>query len=187
MMEHTDTKAGRISLYSQPSSNFEKYFIRWLTAVPLYLIIYALFFVIADIIGTWIAMLIYPDIPGIHNIFYDTLLKEFFSKDQTPLLFISLYFGLQSAFMLGSAVFQKNALVKTFVSVAIIAIISFYILYTTDGAKYAIQINNYIGYYRSIYMISCNIATCVIIFLTLFNWLVTYLRFKENDVVCKLI
>jgi hypothetical protein len=189
MMEHTDTKAGRISLYTQPATYFEKYFVRWLAILPIFLIIYALFFVCADMIRTGLCVMIFPNAPDTHHVYYDLLWNEVLQEGSIYVFLAAAFLASQSAFMLGSAVYRKNAFVKTFVSVAIIILVAAFVSYLTDKFYHVITPLDqviYFGHHDSD-KLAANIAALLLYTLTAFNWLITYIRFKENDVLHRLL
>lgn len=189
MVEHTDSKAGRIALYTQPASYLEKYLIRWLTVFPAFFIAFMLSFFFADIIRTAVCLGVYPGAPGTHTIFWDTLGLNILHGENILCLLICLYPALTSMFMLGSTVYSKNAFVKTFVSVAVLAILVIYTGYLTVKFHEANEISRqieYVSFYKSEHFI-ISIISCLLCLLALINWLVTYFRFKENDVTHRLI
>lgn len=189
MVEHTDNKAGRIALYTQPASYFEKYLIRWLTVFPAFIIAFLLSFFFADIIRTAVCHGVYPSAPGTHTIFWDTLGHEILHGKNIIYLLICLYPALTSMFMLGSTVYSKNAFVKTFVSVAVLAILVIYTGYLATKFYKADEMYSqvvYVSFYSSEDFI-ISIISWLLCLLALINWLVTYFRFKENDVIHRLI
>jgi len=186
MVEHTGSKAGRISIYSQPATNFEKYFIRWLMVVPISLIIYALLFVGADLVRTGLCQMIYPGVPGTHHVYYDILWEDFFIKDKIGQVYVPVYLALQSIFMLGSTVFCKNKFIKTATATVLLILMMTLIIFMI-GETSATTNNNiyYVSY--STYNNLTHIITSALLVLTVINWIVAYVRFKESDVIHRLL
>jgi hypothetical protein len=111
------------------------------------------------------------------NCFYETI----GSGPAVVGIFLSCYFFLQSFFLLGSTVWPKNALIKTFA--AGVCIFVSYILIAVLCLK-AILPNNF---FMTEPYIDREASGGWLIFITsffaLFNWVLAYFRFKESEII----
>lgn len=189
MIEHTDTKAGRITLYSQPTTYFEKYLIRWLVVVPGCVVACSISFVLSDLIRTGVVSLIYPDMIGNYHFNYNNLLYNYRNNCENVWILTGLFFALQSIAMLGSVICRRNALIKTFSTTSFIVLIMFWLLYTgvqTQRMENAIDTTTYMFYSSSPMNLSPTVFTYLLFILGAVNWYISYLRLKENDVIQRL-
>lgn len=189
MIEHTDTKAGRITLYSQPSTYFEKYLTRWLVVVPGCVVACIISFVLSDLIRTGVVSVIYPGMIGNYHFNYGNLLYNYRNNFENVWVLTGLYFALQSIAILGSVICRKNAFIKTFSTTAFIVLIMFWLLYTgvqAQRTENAIDTTSYMYYYSSPMNLSPAIFTYLLFILAVINWYISYLRLKENDVIQRL-
>ncbi|KAB4204560.1 hypothetical protein GAQ04_14465, partial [Bacteroides uniformis] len=96
-------------------------------------------------------------------------------------IFLSCYFFLQSFFLLGSTVWPKNALIKTFA--AGVCIFVSYILIAVLCLE-TILPNNF---FMTEPYINREASSDWLIFITsffaLFNWVLAYFRFKESEII----
>ncbi len=185
MIEHTDTKAGRITLYSQPSTYFEKYLIRWLVVVPGCMVACLISFVLADLIRTGVVSMIYPDMIGNYHFNYGNILCNYRNNSEDVWILAGSYLALQSIAMLGSVICRKNTFIKTFSIASMIVLIMFWLLYTGAQAQRtenAIDTTSYL-YYSSPVNLSPSIFIYLLFLLAVVNWSISYLRLKENDVI----
>ncbi len=189
MIEHTDTKAGRITLYSQPSTYFEKYLTRWLVVVPGCVVACSISFVLSDLIRTGVVSVIYPGMIGNYHFNYGNLLYNYRNNCENVWLFTGLYFALQSIAMLGSVICRRNAFIKTFSTTSFIVLVMFWLLYTGIQAQRmenAIDTTSYMYYFSFPMNLPSSIFTYLLFILALINWYISYLRLKENDVIQRL-
>ena len=189
MIEHTETKAGRINLYSQPSTYFEKYLIRWLIVVPGCIVACIISFILSDLIRTGVVSMIYPDLLGNYHFNYSNLVRNFYNRSEIIWIFTGFYLALQSIFMLGSVICRRNAFIKTFATTSIMVLIMFGLLYMgvqMQKMENVIDDTLYMYYNSSPMNISPNVFTYILFILTASNWYIVYLRLKENDVVQRL-
>lgn len=192
-MEKMKSKTGRLSALMTPATPFEKFFSRWFVSTIVFLVVFLIAYKLADYTRVLIYSLKYPEIGQIAATPLGRLLKPdsltedvsgyyFFPSINILLLCISLYFFVQSLFVLGSSVWPKNAFLKTFAAGIVIVII--YVLV-------AIGLSNLLfdgG--RSFYFsrdfseeLIANIVTSLAVIMTLVNWTIAYFRFKESEII----
>ena len=120
-MERMKSKTSRTVVLMTPATMFEKFFARWLVATCGFILVFLIAFKLADLTRVVFYLLAYPELHVVHsfplwefccntNRFYETI----GSGPAVVGIFLSCYFFLQSFFLLGSTVWPKNALIKTF-------------------------------------------------------------------------
>lgn len=187
-MERMKTKTSRTVVLMTPATMFEKFFSRWLVATCGFVVVFLIAFKMADWTRMAVYMVKYPDLDIISSFplwqfwtnsgaFYEVVRG---GGPQTS-MFISGFMFIQSFFLLGSTVWPKNALIKTFS--AGIGIVVVYILFAVALTKIFLS-----GNYQMADMdISKETVQTAVILVsgafTLFNWVVAYYRFKESEII----
>lgn len=88
---------------------------------------------------------------------------------------------VQSFFFLGSVVWPKNALVKTFA--AGISIMVVYTLFAITLGKAVLPDNFYMADSNFSDETARTLVTSFNFMLVLFNWVIAYFRFKESEII----
>lgn len=182
------TKTGRISSILLPATPIEKFFIRWLAVVPGLLIVLILGFYIGDasrIITSWIdgAQMgsHYYRIVDIWRIVMHSFGESNMSIMMSCFLICS-YFFTQALYIYGAILWPKLSYVKT--------LLALWVLEMALGPAF-IFILKHIGFSfnmltyaqaMSILWIACTL----LVVLTLALYFLTYLRFKNSQVIYKL-
>lgn len=188
-MEKMKTKTNRISMLMTPATPFEKYFSRWIISTALFLVAFLIAFKMADYTRVVVYSLIYPHLEGIAPVSSSYLVgakdnyQIIFDTSDVLYLMLLLYFFVQSCFVLGSTIWPKNALVKTFVAGA--AIVAIYALLKI-GMSYLLSDSNFYYYTSDQYIddeLKTHIWQAVLFFFALFNWTLAYFRFKESEII----
>lgn len=171
-----------------PASQFEKYLMRWLVAVPLFILLFFFFAFIADWIRVcyaelrfemdvrpipWFKLAFRPDDAG----YFDG------ASDFVMMMFVCM----QSFFFLGAIVWPKRSMVKTFVTVAAVSFIYFWVIFlivTTfepSGACYYAgpSVDRDFDDPRII----TGLADILLAIVALFNYWLTYRRFREAEII----
>lgn len=181
------TPPGALSALMTPASQFEKFAVKWLAAVPAYLIVFFVCAYIAD----WIRVC------GTYW-FFDMEVRPvnvgkilFHSEDMSPvsgLAFHSLasYLAVQSFFMLGSIVWPKNSIVKTFVCMMAIGFVYFWVaIWIVSVMERGDGDMSY--YYAGPEIINSDNIWYVIdaftLLVALINFWLTYRRFREAEII----
>lgn len=187
-MERMKTKTSRTVVLMTPATMFEKYFSRWLIAVCGFLVVFLIAFKMADWTRVFVYMVKYPD----SNVISSFPLWQFWTNSGAfyeeaggggpqMLVFVSAYLLVQSFFMLGSTVWPKNALIKTFS--AGISIVIAYVLFAVISGKIFLPDNFFMGKTDVSKEIMQTVAISVNFFFVLFNWVLAYFRFKESEII----
>lgn len=187
IMERMKTKTNRISVLMVPATMFEKFLSRWLVFTFGFLIVFLIAFKLADWTRVLVYMISYPELKGIiASAPLSQLLSHeswaIFTDCNICLLGISCYLFAQSVFVLGSTIWPKNAFVKTFTAIVVVAII--YITVAATLGK--IVIENHGIRRGNLELSDENMTTMSTIFffvVALFNWVVAYFRFKESEII----
>lgn len=188
-MERMKTKTSRTVVLMTPATMFEKFFSRWLVATCGFLVVFLIAFKMAD----WTRLLVYTLIfPGSDVISSFPLLQfcsnsGIFNEAKADYhmvwLFISGYLVVQSFFLLGSAIWPKNALIKTFAAGVVITIVYIMVgllfaqMFFPDNFRMGnvgIDIEETTGQ---------NIALIVNWCFIFLNWVLAYFRFKESEII----
>lgn len=184
VMEFMKDKRRRISALMLPATTFEKYFSRWIIYTLLFLLAYVVAFVLADLTRVFIYSLAYPDFTQVIQTFpYGRLSDEkmfapFFSTGRWILFSFSFYFAVQSVYVLGSALWPKNAFVKT--SAALIVVISIFVgvlfslVNSLDFGPYGPKMDN---------DTVMALFTCLQFAFAVFCWVTAYYRLKESEII----
>lgn len=192
-------KEDRISLFTTPASDFEKFVVNFFVYVVAFQILYVLFWIFADAMRVWIMRAVFNTS---HNVTIDYIpLSYLLSFGETKIfeapspaaasldlngwisfcttLYVGL--GLQAVFALGATVWPKNNSLKT-----ICFIIAFMIV---AGTLFSWGVSIFHSHYRpestwigdsSTRLIIGNIVMgCCIIYL----WCLVFFRFKEWEVI----
>ncbi|KAA6329441.1 hypothetical protein EZS27_021751 [termite gut metagenome] len=194
IMDKMKTKTGRTAFLLLPATSFEKFFTRWLIYTIAFLIIYYIIFVLADYAFVAIYSWYHPD--------YDivvTDLRYIFKSSDTYYgmgmpysmfaILIAVYFYVQSFFVLGGTVCPKKSFLRTFVAglVLLFIYLSTIPVYNKflmpfgakmDGQIIADFINNTCRQY---------LLGIVIFLMALLNWIIAYYRFKESEIIHRLL
>ena len=185
VMEFMKDRRRRISALMLPATTFEKYFSRWLIYTLGFLLAYAVAFVLADLTRVFIYSLVYPDFTqAIQTFPYGHLADEnlfgpIFSTGLNTLVCFSLYFAVQSLYVLGSALWPKNAFIKT--SAALIVVNSIFVtvlVILVDSLHF--------GPYAHFVMeeeTALTLVTCLLFVFAIFCWVTAYYRLKEAEII----
>lgn len=190
MGTHLKDKLSRFSALMLPATQVEKFFSRWGLYVLGFIVFYFLAFFLADFTRYLLDYILWPDMENLTllpffdylidngssgwNLFYDGL--QLFGG-------ITCYFFLQSFFVLGSFVWPKHAFLKTFV--AMFAIIIVFVAVLVPVCEMLIYQDLYIPddaitlSEKTVMMICCLLAWL----LTFVNWVLSYYRFKELEII----
>ena len=191
-----NSKLKRLSYLISPASNLEKYLTRWIITTMGFIIAFFTAFWIADALKVTICSAIYPeveikflDLTKLISSDHGWVGNTFVFPKSVFTFFVSLYFLLQSIFLLGSTYWEKASFIKTFTAGA--AIITAYILIcrwtillfydNLDGfanVMGSFEINRTISEVQAI-----NVATIVLSVFTLTFWILAYFRMKESEII----
>lgn len=186
-MERMKSKTSRTVVLMTPATMFEKFFSRWLVATCGFLMVYLIAFKLADWTRVLVYVLRHPDLDSITQFplwqfccntgsFYES-----FVGNGDAMLFVSAYFAVQSFFLLGSVIWPRNSLVKTFA--AGVCIIIVYTLIAAALMKVFLPDNFYManpGISNETMLTLISTGLCLF---ALFNWVLAYFRFKESEII----
>ena len=183
-MEKMKRKTSRLSYLMEPVTPFEKYFARWITYTVIYMILFFIIFILADLLRVLILTACYPSIKTIRLADLRELFDDvnFLSRgSHWVFAIVCLYFFTQSCFTLGSSIWPKNSFVKTLVAGVVIALGYSLVIGLAGKALLDGKTVN-IGRDLEDSQAAC-ILSCIMIFFTLFNWVLGYFRFKEAEII----
>lgn len=188
-MEKMKTKTSRIAFLMTPATPFEKFFSRWMLTTVIFLVVFLLTYKLADYTRILVYTLAYPEIKAIAPV---NLLNSVGGLADDYTLYhcilqifavISGYFYFQSCFVLGSSIWPKNSLLKTFAAGTTITIVYTTIIGLLGKAllKGKLGFLSFLGDWEENGVYIMLISICV--FFALFNWTLAYFRFKESEVI----
>ena len=193
IMEKMERKMGRIALLITPASSFEKFMSKWIFAVLVAILFCFFAFLLADYMRVGILQFVYPKLT---NIIHPVDFTRIFSYGRTGWsvhdkellgIFVSIFFMLQSFFVLGGVVWPKKSFFKTFLFCIIVPL--GYMLFDALLSTFFYRIDIF-EYRENIPFISEHIEQVFMIFfgcVTVFNWVLAYYRFKESEVIHRLV
>lgn len=182
MFRSLSSGKNKVSALMLPASVEEKFLVKWIEAIPMFLIGFFLVAVFADWIRLIILATFYRFSTGAFP-FSDILngsLNLYYPEDFGWLM-LTGFLALQSFFFLGAIVWRKLHFIKTIVAlVAIIAVYAAFALwimdvFTSDNVNYydpefiRDKQTAYIAYY------------CLTAVIALFNYTLAFLRLRETD------
>jgi len=201
-MNPMNSKIKRVSYLVNPSSNLEKYLSRWIIITVGYIIAFFAALWVAEILRVGICSARYPDME-INFLDFNKLvhtgddwnIKQKYALEKPVFIIgISLYFLLQSLFILGSTFWEKATFIKTFTA-GIIIVLAYILL-----CRWAILLS-YGGFegfgnvFQSFEALDKKeidqekaitiIASFISVF-TITNWILAYFRFCESEITKRL-
>lgn len=183
-MEKMRDKTGRISVLMLPATSFEKFFSRWLISTVGYLVAFFLVFELADFTRVAVFSLARPDLSELIEPIklWDMGLME--EPEYARWYLITMYFFVQSLFVLGSAVWPKNSFLKTFAAVMLIVFVYFLLSATLVNSLDKMG-GNYPLIFRTMFAerTLCPILSAFFSVFALVNWTLAYFRFKESEII----
>lgn len=187
MMERMRNKTNITATLMTPATMFEKYFSRWLIYTLGFLLVYLICFKLADYTRVLIYSVAYPDIETIAVTPLSALISSketyigIFADSKEALLFLAFYLLSQSFFVLGSTIWPKASLLKTFAALIIISTI-YGMVFGLGFKLWLAENNNVVGFDLSMESQYC-ILISFYAFFALFNWTLGYFRFKESEII----
>lgn len=190
--EKMKNKTGKISVMMLPATSFEKFSIRWLIYCIGFLIVYFLAFELAD----WIRVVVFSNYYPKETISSFPVWKVMTTGDfktdeivsgkerEIVSILIAVFWALQSFFVLGSTLWQKNSFLKTavalFVLCAGIGLVAYWSaeLFIPDDFYIRKNKYEYISEEKAMLMVSI-FFYCI----ALFNTVLAYFRYKEMEVI----
>jgi hypothetical protein len=202
LLESMRDKTDRIAYLTIPASDMEKYLSRWLIVTIGYIIFFAIALWMADAVRVTFCRYRYPEF-DIRFLDYTKLLNPektinlndfaFFSKDFFSFS-VSLYFLLQSLFILGAAFWQKASFVKTFSAIVVIIFLFFFFnwgmvkIVHHDFESFGNQLNPFLLHHINDFSENAFFLSSSYLFIpfTLFNWIIAFFRFRESEIIKRL-
>ena len=198
-MTPMNSKLKRLSFLISPSSNFEKFFSRWIIVTIGYIIAFFAAMWMADALRVAVITARFPDLEikfldltKLFNSGGDYSQEYLMPKDAFSIS-VFFYFLFQSLFLLGATFWEKSSFVITFTAILIIfftymivcrwAIILSY----EEGLNgFGRVLNSFVeGNYKDMGKQFMLIKTILSIF-TLINWILAFFRFRESEIIKRL-
>ena len=188
--EKMKNKTGKISVMMLPATSFEKFSVRWLTYSIGFLLVYFLAFELAD----WIRVVVFSNYYPKETINSfpvwrvittgDFRTDEIVSSKQRQIvsIVIAVFWAMQSFFVLGSTLWQKNSFLKT--AVALFALCAGIGLLVCWSTKLFIPNDFYKAEPESISEETALLMVSIFFYaIASFNTVLAYFRYKEMEVI----
>lgn len=183
-MEKMRDKEGRFSVLMLPATSFEKFFSRWFIFTVGYLVAFFLVFGLADLTRVAVFSLARPDLSELIEPARFWSMEFMRMEEYIRWYLITMYFFVQSLFVLGSAVWPKNSFLKTFAAVMLIVFI--YVTLTVVlvkelnelGGGYPSMVRNILAGNTTVSILSAFFAVFALV-----NWTLAYFRCKESEII----
>lgn len=188
--EKMKNKTGKISVMMLPTTSFEKFSVRWLTYSIGFLLVYFLAFELAD----WIRVVVFSNYYPKETINSFPIWKvmttgdyrtdEIVSSKQRQIvsIVIAVFWAMQSFFVLGSTLWQKNSFLKT--AVALFALCAGIGLLVCWSTKLFIPNDFYKAEPEFISEETALLMVSIFFYaIALFNTVLAYFRYKEMEVI----
>jgi len=201
LMENMQEKTKRISCLILPASDFEKFFSRWLIVTVGYIIAFFIALWLADAVRVAFLSYKFPEI-DIQFLDFSRLVNPGMEDNRIYVfpdkyifgVCISIYALLQSLSILGATFWEKFSFVKTFS--AVIAIVALFSYLNQWMVKIVFKDFDRFGNMMNAYFDSTfpnaspstvlPILTSILVFFTLFFWVVAFFRFRESEIIKRL-
>lgn len=188
-MENMKSKTSRIAALMNPATPFEKYFSRWFVSTVVFMVVFIIAYMLADGTRVLVYSIAYPEkniVMAKLSYFFATTGDYTFMENGSRAItsYFAPYLLVQSCFVLGSSVWPKNSLIKTFVAGFLIMLAYGFIfagigqlLFDTTSVSNSNMDSE--GFEDTLKTIGYIVQT-VFIFL---NWTLAYFRFKESEII----
>ena len=192
-------KLKRLSYLISPSSNLEKYLVRWILTTIGFIVAFFTTMWVADVLRVAICSLVYPEI----EMHFLDITKLYSSKDNTNfneyafpsdvfIFLVSFYFLLQSVFLLGSTFWGKASFIKTFtagaaLSAAYVLICRWAVLLFYGGLD---GYSNVLNSFELEQIFSreqvITLSAIVMYAFTITFWILAFFRLKDSEIIKRL-
>jgi len=175
------SKEKRLSSIMLPASQLEKYIVRWLIYIPGFLVVFVAAVVVGELVRVGVTSYLVEDTRMLSVISFDYMMKDLLTGEINfnAMVWILIFFVVQAAFSLGSFLWTKVPVVKTFVAGSLIVLLFvFTILFVLDLTVKP----DYQPYQpeESTVQAIFYVSSAVI---TLFCYVLSYFRMKEMEVI----
>ena len=176
------SRENRLATLMYPASQIEKYIVRWSIYVPGFIIAFIICCILTDLFRYLVTLALVPEfhtpvalfIPSCHNYI------SYYATPSELQGFIACFIFVQSLYVLGSSVWARHSLVKTFISGTVIAIAYSLIAYWVTE----LCLPDY--YFVDDLSDSTNVLKLIWIASitgTLVNYILAFFRFRENEII----
>ena len=191
-----NSKLKNISYLTNPSSNLEKFLVRWIITTVGFILVFFAALWIADLLRVTVCTVRYPevgikflDIRRLSAPTNDYVYSDFLMPRYIFIALLSLYFLLQSLFLLGAMFWGKGSFIKTFTAVVaiigtflIICYVTISVFYRTMEEFYNVVDSFDIGRVFTPEQFFSLLSVVLAIFTCTF-WVLAYFRLKESEII----
>lgn len=181
-------KASRLSVLMVPATALEKFLVRLILFLPVFVIMYLGAFYLADLLRYLMMKCLFVDRPDCHPILFKlSFLLEDNSDVQMMKMYISCMIVSWSFFALGSALWERQAYLKTAFSLGLLCAVYTVIGVTaaewftperTEAGGYIISINEFDNPNMAM-----NFMVSMAVVITIINYTLSYFRLRESEII----
>ena len=190
-----NSKLKRIAYLDYPASNLEKYLTRWMITTVGYIIAFFIALWFADSLRVIVCSNVFPD----ENVMFldlsrltypdETYKGHYLVPKFVLVIIVSIYFLIQSVFILGSTFWEKATFIKTFTAIG--ALIGVYVmlnrwailLFYGDFDGFEKVLNSFQLADRFSENQAAIFTSIILSVFTLANWILAYFRINESEII----
>lgn len=175
------SKEKRLSFTMLPASALEKYLVRWLIYIPGFILVFIAAFYVGELVRVAVTSGLVDDSSAVSVIDMDYMFKDLRSGEIkfNKIVIFLIFFGVQAMFSLGSFLWPKAPVVKTFVA-GVIGVLFF--VWSAIGVMFLLTKPEYSPYspemstQEAVFYVSSAV-------ITLFCYILSYFRTKEMEII----
>lgn len=188
MMHPIRDKESAIPSLILPASQLEKFAVRWITYVPVFIVLYITGFVIIDALRVAYCTVTHPTAINIKFAF-SSLLSD---KDMwlASICGLCAFLAYQSMFVLGSSIWPKKSFIKTFLGLIVVnGVCSIYFttlalaLFEPNMNYVPLWLENWLDHFQPTRTMMACAATAVSLIFSSINYVLAYYRYRESEII----
>lgn len=197
-MTPMNSKLKRLSFLISPSSNFEKFFSRWIIVTIGYILAFFVAMWMADALRVAVIAARFPNLEinflDLTKLIYpdNTYNEKYMMPKEIFTISVFFYFLFQSLFLLGATFWEKSSFVKTFVAISVIIFAYIMLCRWTILLSYEDGLNAFGRVFNSFRpdLMDENkallLVRVVLSVFTLTHWILAFFRFRESGIIKRL-
>jgi hypothetical protein len=195
-----NSKLKRLSFLVSPSSNFEKFFSRWMIVTIGYILAFFAAMWIADALRVAVITARFPDMEikflDVTKLVYpgdDYNTGDYMMPKFVFVILVFIYFFFQSLFLLGATFWEKASFIKTFTAISVIVFVYTILCRWTILISYEEGLNGFgrvldslLNKYNDTKNLPLLFINTVLSVFILANWVLAFFRFRESEIIKRL-
>lgn len=173
-------KSSRIVQLMLPARCDEKYLARFIIYVPIFIVLYIVSCCFAHFVFVSIGSIFFK----IDWLLYDLFIPAIHLNDFS--IVMALFIGVQSFYWLGAILWPRYSLLKTYVAMMVLSMLYVLVIWGSEKVILGDDLYN-VEWLSEIEFNECSVAWSIVAIVALVNYYIAYVRFKETDVVQRLL